>query len=914
MSLPQRTPIVVVNDDKVQRTVLTELLVREGYAVTDFPSAETALVALQQSPPALLVTDLYMPGVDGWRFCRLLRSPEYPALNTLPILVVSATFSGTEPETITANLGANAFLSAPVDGRRFLDVVHQLLVGQSHQAADRVLIIEDDLVIADLLAQSFSARGYVAQVAGSGKKAREALTTFLPNLIVLDYHLPDTDASILLAEFHSLEPAPAIVVMTGDTNPTLALQVMKLGARGYVRKPFEPAYLVEICEHARRESALLRVEDLLEKRTRQLQASEERYRMLVENIPGAVFHCECQPPWRMNHVSQGVRELTGYPADRFLKAPQLAWQDLIVPDDLPLVTEQVKQAMDHRRAYATEYRIQHADGRQLWVLEHGQAVLGPNGDPLCLEGVILDISARKQAEQTAASALASLSESEAKFRTLAESAPFAIMIHKEGKWVYANPAGEQITGYGAAELTRMNFWECIHPAEREKIRHDDQERQLGKTVSNHADYRLVSKDGAEKIAHVTSVLISFQSQPAVLVSMIDLSERRRLMEQLEQAQKMEAVGRLAGGVAHDFNNLLTAIKGNVSLAQDILSSDHEAQEYLHEIDLSANRASSLTRQLLAFSRKQLIQPKITNLNDLVKNFRSMLTRLIGEDVQLRFDLAQDILPVKVDAGQIEQILLNLAVNARDAMPKGGTLSILTTNVRLDQGFGGSHLGLQPGSYVKLTVADTGNGMTEEIRRHLFEPFFTTKPVGQGTGLGLATVYSAVRQNGGAIEVESETGRGASFFIYLPEASAAPYAKAGSATAEHSLHGRETILLAEDDASIRLLTRKYLERHGYQVITCADGIEAMKAAAKHEAPIQLLVTDVIMPNMNGRELHDRLSATHPAMRTLFVSGYTGDVIAQHGVLDSGVNFLPKPCDPREMLQRIRAILDLPAPGA
>jgi PAS domain S-box-containing protein len=391
-----------------------------------------------------------------------------------------------------------------------------------------------------------------------------------------------------------------------------------------------------------------------------------------------------------------------------------------------------------------------------------------------------------------------------------------------------------------------------------------------------------------------------------------ITERRLLEDQFRQAQKMEAVGRLAGGVAHDFNNLLTVITSYSTLLLDDLEATDPRREDLNEILKAATGAAGLTRQLLAFSRQQVLEPKVLDLNAVVAGAGKMLQRLIGEDVALVTVLAPDLASVKADPGQVEQVIMNLAVNSRDAMPQGGKLTIETMNVELGDAYTLDHPPVSPGAYVLLSVSDTGTGMDEPAKAHLFEPFFTTKEQGRGTGLGLATVYGIVKQSGGFVWVYSEPGHGTTFKIYLPRVHETPLAPLREGSPE-AFRGTETILLAEDSAGVRAVAREVLQRNGYAVIQASDGRAALELAATHSGTIHLLVTDVIMPEMSGRQLADRLRDERPGLQVLFVSGYTDDAIIRHGILEPGIAFLQKPFTPEALARKVRAVLDERVPS-
>ncbi len=423
----------------------------------------------------------------------------------------------------------------------------------------------------------------------------------------------------------------------------------------------------------------------------------------------------------------------------------------------------------------------------------------------------------------------------------------------------------------------------------------------------------VVKDGDEPIRTLRGLTVDLTE--------LRRSERalRQSEEQLRQAQKMDAVGKLAGGIAHDFNNLLMIIRGDSDLMLRRLPAGHPLRPNAEGIREAADQAATLTRQLLAFSRKQVLAPRLVDLNAIVASVHAMLQRLLGETINLVMVTAPDLGGVTADPGQLEQMILNLCVNARDAMPDGGRLTVRTENVDLDEAAAGRWSDGRPGPYVMLEVSDTGAGMDEETRSHLFEPFFTTKEQGKGTGLGLSTVYGIVKQSGGHIAVESEVGRGSTFRIYLPRVAAPPPAEPrrapepatarGSAPGESLAPGRgETILLVEDAQRVRAVVREILEMTGYTVLEARHGAEAVEVATRHAGPIHLLVTDVVMPQMSGRELAQRLATLRPDLKVLYMSGYTDDAIVRHGVLASGIAFLSKPFTPDALALKVRELLD------
>ncbi len=394
----------------------------------------------------------------------------------------------------------------------------------------------------------------------------------------------------------------------------------------------------------------------------------------------------------------------------------------------------------------------------------------------------------------------------------------------------------------------------------------------------------------------------------IVLCFTDISKRVRIEEQLLQAQKMECVGRLAGGIAHDFNNILTVINGYAELLLFELGTLDPSHEYVTTIRRSGQRATDLVRQLLAFSRKQIIQLRVLDLNEVVLDMDKMLRRIIGEDIGIDISPESDLWPIEADPAQMEQIIVNLAVNGRDAMPQGGRLTIETANVVLDEAYVAQHLGARPGDYVMLAISDTGVGMSEEVKAHLFEPFFTTKELGKGTGLGLATVYGIVKQNQGNIWCYSEEGIGTTFKIYLPRSAEVAESVTCGRDSGPMPRGGETILVAEDDEAVRNLTIRVLEQTGYTVLGSPNPEDALEQARRHPGDVHLVLTDVVMPQMSGRELAERITQTRPGVKVLYMSGYTDDIIVRHDVLDPGIEFIQKPFLPSSLVRRVREALE------
>jgi PAS domain S-box-containing protein len=543
-----------------------------------------------------------------------------------------------------------------------------------------------------------------------------------------------------------------------------------------------------------------------------------------------------------------------------------------------------------------EFQITGLKGGRRWLETSAVPLRDEHGTVSALLGITRDITERKRAD-------AELRESEQKYRTLFEQATDGIFVNDvEGRFVDVNAAACRMTGYSRDELLRLGVADLLVPEERRRMA--EEIARLSETATASSEWQAQRKDGTHYLAEVTAKLLP---DGRVQSFVRDITERAELQMQFLQAQKMESVGRLAGGIAHDFNNLLTVINGLAELAIASIGENDPLRPDLHEIRLAGGRAARLTRQLLALSRQQVLKPEVINLSDLVTQMQEMLRRLIGEDVDLVFALRPDLGNVKADAGQIEQVVLNLTVNARDAMPRGGRLIVTTKNVELDAAFASVHPSVVPGPHVLLRVSDTGIGMDAATQKRIFEPFFTTKERGKGTGLGLSTVYGIVKQSGGTIWVSSNPGQGATFDVYLPQIASAPAMTLPVADGAPS-GGTETILLVEDEPALRDLARRVLQRAGYTVLEAGSGEDAIEMLTRCENPLHLLVSDVVLTGMNGRELSERLRSAHPDLKVLFISGYADDALLHSAAVDDPRRLLMKPYTPAELKRRIREVLD------
>ncbi|MCI0487429.1 MAG: response regulator [Blastocatellia bacterium] len=504
-----------------------------------------------------------------------------------------------------------------------------------------------------------------------------------------------------------------------------------------------------------------------------------------------------------------------------------------------------------------------------------------------------------------------LKESEERYRRIIETAEEGVWITgADNETTFVNRKMAEMLGYSVEEVLGRPIFEFMDEEWRKVAEMNLEERRKG--VGGRFDFKYRRKDGTDlwTIRSTTPMFDDRGKYIGVLAMITDITERKHLEQQFLQSQKMESIGRLAGGIAHDFNNLLTAIMGYSQMILARLKESDPMREEVQEIERASRRAASLTSQLLAFSRKQILQPKVLDLNIVVANMEKMLLRLISEDIELVTKLDASLGRVKVDPGQIEQVMVNLAVNARDAMPKGGKLIVETTNVELDEGYARKHMAVRPGPYVMLAISDTGSGMDEETQSRIFEPFFTTKEQGKGTGLGLSTVYGIVEQSGGNIWLYSEPGRGTTFKVYLPCIDEPAGTLDAHASAVESFRGSETILLVEDDEAVRKLTRQILEMNGYTVLEAGNAGEALAVCQQHTEPIDLMITDVVMPGMSGHELAERLALTGRELKVLYMSGYTDNAIVRHGIMDEDTTFLQKPFTPDSLARKAREVLEKP----
>jgi PAS domain S-box-containing protein len=627
-----------------------------------------------------------------------------------------------------------------------------------------------------------------------------------------------------------------------------------------------------------------------------LQVSEGRFRQLAENIHD-VFWIVDVDKQEILYVSPAYEQIWGRTCRSLYDDPD-SYLEAVHPEDRPQITLAMQRQRQGEHTQE-EYRINRPDRSIRWIKDSAFPIRDEAGKIIRVVGLAEDITERKGADHTSMRLAAAV-----------EQTGDSIMItDTKGVIQYVNPAFERITGYSKQEVIGQNP-RILKSKKTSPETYEELWTTLKRGETWSGQLTNQRKDGSLYEERVTISPIRDSTGEIVNYAAVkqDITQRLQLEDQFRQAQKMEAVGKLAGGVAHDFNNLLTVITGYCDLALRKLKSGDPLRQNIDEIKKAGDRAAALTRQLLAFSRKQVLEPKVLETNAIISELVKMLQRLIGEDIHLDVSLRPGIGSIRADPGQIEQVLMNLAVNSRDAMPQGGKLIIETENVYLDEEYVASHVSVTEGRYVMIALSDTGSGMDAQTVERIFEPFFTTKELGHGTGLGLSTVYGIVKQSGGSIFVYSEVGLGTTIKIYLPRIDEAPDKVTFHAQHSELSLGSETILLVEDEEMVRKLARRILEACGYKVLEAPHGGVALLICERFEGPIHMILTDVVMPEMSGRELVQRLSSLRPEMRVLFMSGYTDRAVENHGVLESETHFIQKPFTTKLLSHKVRQALD------
>jgi two-component system, cell cycle sensor histidine kinase and response regulator CckA len=762
----------------------------------------------------------------------------------------------------------------------------------SEPEASLVLVVEDDPVACDLECMMLQRHGMAIRTASTGSDAITLLNKERFSAVVLDYLLPDGVCWPVIEAARKLAVAVPVVVVTGMGDERVAVEAIRHGAVDYIAK--SGPMMEKLPEIIQRAIKQFQSEHALEEMNLRLQAAVRASNTGLWDWNVQTNEVVYSREWKsqLGHEEDEV-------GNHFNE-----WSDRVHPEDrertLANITDYLTGAV---ASYEVEYRLRHKNGTYRWILARGTAIRTADGKPVRMLGSHVDITDLKTAFEQVQLQSAALN-----------AAANSIMItDTQGIILWVNDAFTRLTGYAKAD--------CIGKSPR--ILKTDKSppgfyRDMWQTItagrvwSGQVQNRRKSGEYYLEEMTITPVRDGRNNTTHFIAIKQDITERRKLEDQLRHSQKMEALGMLAGGVAHDFNNLLTIINGRSELLLTRLKSDEKSRSELEQIRRTGGRAAELTRQLLAFSRRQVLESKVVDLNRIVADMEKMIKRLVPENIDLLIVLDPATRSVKVDPGQIEQVIMNLVVNARDAMPKGGKITIETGTAELNEAYCRSHLDVTPGRYTRISLSDNGHGMDAATRGHIFEPFFTTKEQGKGTGLGLSTVFGIVKQSKGHIDVYSEVGRGTTFKIYLPETGGS--AAATGARLDFVRGGKESILVVEDEDGVRGLVHDILESNGYSVLLARHGKEALQLCENPSHKIALIITDVIMPEMGGPELIERIRKSYPAIKVIYASGYTDRAIIRNGELPEGVNFLQKPFSPNALLQRVREVLDSPSSGA
>lgn len=948
--------ILVVEDSATQAAALEGLLLDAGHEPVVARSAEEALGRVGEGFD-LILSDVVMPGLSGYELCRRLKDD--PDTRSLPVVLLT---SLADPMDIVRGLeaGADNYITKPYEGEHLLARVGHVLHTRRLRPATRtsmgvtvnflgseLTITSDKEQILDLLLSS------VEDVIRINRKLEESrreleeahrkLTVYSERRLeesdqrfrsLFDYN-PDAIYSLdLEGRFTSANPSctritgydPAELLGTSFVRLLEPEDFERVQAHFLQALRGEPQSFEVAIRHRDGHRIRLSItnspivvggeivgvfgiaEDVTERYRAQaaLRESEEMFRTLIDAAPVAIVMLE--PTGAVRLWNGGAERIFGWTEQEVLGLPLP-----IVPEDRAAeFRSHCGRVRRGRTIEGLELRRRRKDGSLVDVSLSAAPLSGVDGEFTGIMGVLVDITERQRSQNA-------VRESEDRFRALTEHSSDMIVVVDESATIqYVSPSVERTLGYAPPEIVGVDAFTLIRPDDLPMMRESFESRRSESGTGEWLQFQIRHRDGSWRT--MEAVGTSLFHHPAIrglVINARDVTERIRAeealnesQEQLRQSQKMEAIGQLAGGIAHDFNNLLTVIKGSTDMLLLDVGPGDPLRPDLEEIDQSVDRAANLTRQLLTFSRKQVTEPQVIDLNSVVLHTEKLLRRVLGETIEFTSSLHPGPGAVRADRGQLEQILINLAVNARDAMAGGGRLTISTDRVALTEARAGFPEFVPAGEYTLLSVADTGTGMSPEVRERVFEPFFTTKPTGRGTGIGLSTVYGIVKQSGGFIQLQSRAGEGARFAVYLPELSG-PVADADAHGPSISASpGSGTILLVEDEPPVRNITARILERFGYTVHAPATAAAAVAVLEQHAGPLDLVITDVVMPEISGRELGERARARFSGIPILYMSGYTNEAFSQHGVLEAGIDFIQKPFSPDALIRRVQEVMRVP----
>jgi len=843
--------ILIIDDDATSRRLYTSLLAPCGYSILEARDGQEGLSIAQAENPDLVICDIVMPTINGYQFVQELRN--LPQHQQTLVIFHSVNLLDEEARALGSACGISRFILKPFDPQQALATIQETLETGPQQAPAALPPVANRDAIPLLLNAYFV----------KGKKLDASVQ--LASLV---------DVGIALAHSHQTEQL---------------LEIAMTAARKLTDANFAAAGILGESDSLDAQTlAFSGFDETTAAQLRQSSFSPPFLReLLATRRPQRIFNpSDVSLALLLSPLHPKVRSILVVPLESGGRA--YGWMMVAEKSDSQAFTEEDERML---RALASQTITCYESAQRFRTIqEHAK-------------DLELQVEERKRAEH--------------RFRMLLETSPTGIVISdRSGRIEDVNAEALRLFGYAREELVGQTIeillpqrFKDAHQGHRSLYAQDPRKRSMGDGMELFAR----RKDGTEFPVEVGLGPLATKEGVLVSSTIVDTTARKKMEEQLRLSQRMDALGRLAGGVAHDFNNLLTVILGNSDVVVDSLPPGHPAIQKLEIIRKAGVSAADLTRQLLAFGRQQLVQPRILDLTDTLQKMEVLLRRLIGENIELKILLDSSLGAIKADPGQIEQILLNLAVNARDAMPKGGRLTIEARNVEIDESYREEHPAAIPGPYILLAVTDAGCGMDRETQLRIFDPFFTTKELGKGTGLGLATVYGIVKQAGGYIWVYSEIAQGSVFKVYLPRVERAAEPGKREREEEEVCNGSETILLAEDSDPLREMAREYLESVGYTVLEAASGKDALQRAKDFGGTIDLLLTDVVMPQMSGPELASQIAVHRPGIKVIFTSGYTDDAIARQGILDSKVAFVQKPYRPKELARKIREVLHTNAPA-